>query len=278
MIYSAKFLSDRHFRPVIFAAAFFAFALQQEASADSSYVLRNGNATATFSPRSEYGMSAFGVDGEDQLWRQTFFYGLGHGAEANLSTLQSHSSLLSPNTLKTTYSSSLFKIEVNYVLTGGAWGSGTAAVSEKIKITNLTSSALDFHFFQYVDFDLGGNGYIDSANLVQDNQGRFTGAIQQNSGYYFANELASPGANHAEVGLDQSILNKLNDDCATTLSDNTGPVFGDAVWAFQWDLTLAANDSFSIDINKGLYLAPEPSSLTMLLVGAAALAIRRRKS
>src|SRR6478736_1553390 len=277
MIYSAKFLPSQHFKPFIFAATIAFLAFQQEASA-SDYVLRNGNATATFNPRSEYGMSGFGVDGENQLWRQTFFYGLGHGAEANLSTLHSHSSLLSPNTLKTTYSSSLFKIEVNYVLTGGAWGSGAASVGEKIKITNLTSSALDFHFFQYVDFDLGGNGYIDSANLVQDNQGRFTGAIQQNSGYYFANEFVSPGANHAEVGLDQSILNKLNDDCATTLGGNVNPTSGDAVWAFQWDLTLAANDSFSIDINKGLYLAPEPSSLTMLLVGAAALAIRRRKS
>lgn len=222
-------------------------------------------------------MSELGVDCQDQLWRQSFFYRLGLGVEANLSTLNSHSSLLSPNTLKTTYTTSLFKIDVNYTLTGGAWGSGAAAVGEKIKITNLTSSELDFHFFQYVDFDLGGNGYIDSASLVQDDQGRFISAIQQNSGYYFATEIATPGADHAEVGLDQSILTKLNDDCATTLSDNGGPVFGDAVWAFQWDVTLAANESFSIDINKGLHLVPEPSSLTMLLMGAAVLAIRRRK-
>lgn len=277
MKYTAQNLSNRHVKPALFAAVVVAFAFQQAVATGSDFLLTDGNATAMFNPKSEYGLHNFGVDGQDQLWRQTFFYGLASGAERNLSTLNSHSTLLSANSLRTIYTYSSFKIEVNYVLTGGAWGSGSATVGEKIKITNLTGSALDFHFFQYVDFDLGGNGYIDSANLVQDDQGRFIKAIQENSGYYFASEFVSPGANHAEVGLDQSILNKLNDDCATTLTDHIGPVFGDAVWGFQWDLNLAANESFTIDINKSLYLVPEPSSLAMVLFGAAAFAIRRRK-
>lgn len=248
-----------------------------------TYTLTNGNSTATIGADTPYGMSDWTVDGQTQLYKQWFWYRKGmSGAESPINEIALKSAtLVSPSILNTVYQSgNLFSIEINYSLLGGAMGSSSSAIGEQIKINNLTGSTLNFHFFQYVDFDLGGNWLGDTVRLEQNAQGLFEKAFQTKGNAYFADEIVSPAANHGEVGLSQSILTKLNDGSPTTLSDDIGPVTGDAVWAFQWDVNIAAHQSFSIAINKSVYIAPipEPTTAALITVGVVLLGIARRRT
>ncbi len=248
-----------------------------------TYGLTNGNSMATVEADTPYGMSDWTVDGQTQLFRQWFWYRKGNtGPEKPLNYLTlSSATLVSPSVLNTVYQSgSIFSIEVTYSLLGGAIGSSSSSIGEQIKINNLTSNPLDFHFFQYVDFDLGGNHLGDTVTLEKNAQGLFEKAYQTKGNAFFADEVVSPAANHGEVGLSESTLIKLMDAYPTTLNDSVGPVTGDAIWGFQWDVVIPANQSFSIAINKSVYIAPpipEPSSIALLAVGLAALGFARRR-
>jgi hypothetical protein len=89
----------------------------------------------------------------------------------------------------------------------------------------------------------------------------------------------SPAANHGGVGLSQATLNKLDDRFATTLNGSVGPVTGDAVWAFQWDVLIDPDSSFSIDINKSVYVTPvpEPTGIALFSLAVILLGIARRR-
>lgn len=243
-----------------------------------SYVITNGNSSVTVQADTDYGMSDWTVDGQTQLYKQWFWYRTGASSkEKPINSLSSSSTLINPSTLNSLYTASNFKIDVTYSLLGGGAGSGSSAITEQIKISNLTGSALDFHFFQYVDFDLGGSYLGDTVTLEQNLLGLFEKAYQTKGNAYFADEIVSPAASHGEVGLSQSILTKLMDVSATTLNDSVGPVTGDAVWAFQWDVLIPSHSSFTIAINKSVYVVPEPSALALISVGAILLGVARRR-
>ncbi len=267
-----------------FNFAIFALAIQvavTPATQASSYTLANGNSCVTIDATSQYGMSDWTVDGVPQLYRQWFWFRNGNtGGEKSLNQLTLQCTQTSDSTLTTYYQSgNKFSIEVSYSLLGGALGSGSSTIGEQIKITNLGNSVLDFHFFQYVDFDLGGSNAGDTVQVGQNISGLFDSAYQNKGTAYFADEFVSPGATHAEVGLYPSIYNKLNDNSPTTLSDYTGPVTGDATWAFQWDKAIAVGGSLSISLNKSVYLTavPEPTAAVMLPVALAMFGIARRR-
>ena len=244
------------------------------------YNLTNGNSSVTINADTDYGMSDWTVDGQTQLYKQWFWYRKGNtGGEKTLNHLDLVSvNQSSPSTLTTLYNSSgQFNIEVSYTLLGGSGGSGNSTVGEQIKISNLSASTLNFHFFQYVDFDLGGDYHGDTVELGQNVSGLYDYAYQHKGNSYFADEIVSPGAQHGEVGLSQSILTKLLDSSPTTLNGNTGPVTGDATWAFQWDAAIPVGGSFSIALNKSVYVVPEPSATALIPAALAMLALVKRR-
>lgn len=272
----------------IVCAACFLFAVTvptqlAQASTNGTYILAHGNATTTIRPTDPYGNNDWTVDGQTQLFRQNFWYRNGAaGGESPLSNLQLISAIMAtPNSLNTVYQSgNNFSIAVNYSLLGGPIGSGSSSIGEQIRINNLTSNPLEFHFFQYVDFDLGGTGVGDTVTLEQNALGLFEKAFQYKGNAFFAYEVVSPAANHGEVGTWGSILTKLEDDLPTTLNDSVGPVSSDTVWAFQWDLVIAPNESFDIAINKSVSttpVIPEPSTIALISIGLAALGFARRR-
>jgi hypothetical protein len=248
-----------------------------------TYDLTDGNSTVTIKADSSYGMKNWTVDGQDQLYQQWFWYRVGsRGGEKGLNQLSLVSAdQTSDSTLTTLYQKhGKFSIEVSYSLTGGAAGSGMSSVNENIKITNLSNDALDFHFFQYVDFDLGGFHRGDTVQLGQNELGLFDSAYQYRGNTYFADEVVTPGANHAQAGKNPSLFNKLaRNNSPTTLNDRLGPLTGDASWAFQWDPSIPVGGSFSIDIKKSVSITsvPEPTALALVPVALALFGVVRRR-
>ena len=241
--------------------------------------LVDNNSVAQIDPTTPAGMFNWFVDGQDQLTQQWFWYRVGTvNPEQPINTISAPIlSLPDPRTLYTTYNNGLFSVEVDYILTGSSPGSGISDIGESIRISNLTGAPLDFHFFQYSDFDLLGTAGGDSVQLGQNLGGKYNEALQVDGSLALTETVVAPGATHGEVALFPVTLNKLNDGSATVLSDNAGPVTGDATWALQWDLTIPAGGTALISKDKYLQIIPEPTSVTLVGFGLLALlAVRRR--
>jgi hypothetical protein len=246
--------------------------------------LSDNNATANIDVGSSAGMYNWTVQGQDQLFQQWFWYRVGNtGPEAPINTISPALAVANNGTrgLSTTYSQAQFSVRVEYLLTGGLLGGTKSTIGETITINNLSASTLDFHFFQYSDFDLGGSpggdGVVIGKNLFT---GLYNTANQVHPLVTFHESVISPGANHAEVGFFPTTLNKLNDLNTDTLNDATGLTGpGDVNWAFQWDLSIAPGASAIINKSKYVELTaiPEPTTITLLLSAGALFAIRRSR-
>jgi PEP-CTERM motif len=155
----------------------------------------------------------------------------------------------------------------------------TSSIAETIKITNESSSNLDFHFFQYSHFTLGNVAGAETETLLNPNTVRVV-----RTGNLFSETVVTRAPDHYELGLttdNPNTLTRLNDSNPTTLSDGPmtrGP--GDATWAFQWNQTLAPGATLTISKDKSLQLVPEPGTLTLIsvgLLGGLAAFLRKRR-
>jgi len=263
---------------ILVLAGFFFQALPVDAHV---FTLTNDNSRVTISDPTDEGMKEWLVDGQSQLYQQWFWYRVGSsGPEKALNTVPILSEIqATPNTLVSVFGNATFQVETAYTLLGGTNGSGSSEIIEQIRIRNLTGGMLDFHFFQYTDFDVNGTYAGDTVQLGQNIFGLFDQAIQSEGNVHFADTVISPGANHGEAGLWPSILNKLNDGSPTTLNGNLGPFTGDSSWAFQWDQGIAPFDVFTISIDKKIFIVnpiPEPTALSLLVVGLIGFGLKRR--
>jgi hypothetical protein len=250
------------------------------------YTLVDNNSVANINLTSARGMYEWFVQGQNQMAQQWFWYRVGNTPEASIDTISAPSVFQStPRSLTTTYANSQFRLRIDYLLNGGATvGVGQTAnsgISESITIFNTSSSTLDFHFFQYSDYDLGGSSANDTVQLGTNLQGLFNEAVQFDGIVALTETVTTPGANHGEAAVWPLTLNKLYDGVPTTLTDNAGPVLpNDVSWAFQWDLSIASGAS--AQINKDKYLSvvivPEPSILALAGLAIFAGALWRRRS
>lgn len=248
-------------------------------------VLNHNNSSASIDTGSSAGMSNWLVDGQNVLAQQWFWYRVGLNAEAPINTL-SAPVITTPDarTLYTSYDNGSYGVRVDYLLTGFTAGSGNSDIAETITIFNHTATPLDFHFFQYSDFDLGGPAGDQVALSVNSNPlspsfGLYNTATQVDPFAGLTETVITPGANHGEVANWNTTLAKLNDGVADTLNDLPGPFGpGDVTWAFEWDLTIPAGGSLGISKDKALHinLIPEPTTLTLAALGAAVLVLRRK--
>ena len=241
------------------------------------------------------GMFNWIVEGEDHMYQQWFWYRIGgQGAEESIDSL----TRLGASTSNTNFNAgddvlmlrygdgdtaenSTFWIDIRYSLMGGEPGEQSKSlIAEEIKVTNRTASTLDFHLFQYTDFDLSDSPDDDIVMIDPDHPN--TVRQWEQAPHLTATEtVTTPVPSHFEIAPWSNTLDKLEDGVADDLDDLGGVVgYDDVTWAFQWDFTVAGYGSSPlISKQKRLELLPEPVTVLGVFVGLAALGgyIRRRR-
>lgn len=225
------------------------------------YVLTSGNSSASIDPASQAGMFNWTTDGVSLLYQQWFWYRVGStGGEASLDTLPFTATQVG-NNLDLLFTGTGFTIDVFYRLTGGTAGSNTADIAEVINITNTSTEALDFHFFQYSDFDLNRLNLSDRVHIYPTPGSWSIVQVPTGNGPMLS-ETSATSPNLGEAATYPATLNSLNDGSPTTLNGDliAGP--GDVTWALQWDEHIGARSSYIISKDKKLEpVVPEPAAI-----------------
>jgi len=235
-------------------------------------ILTDSNAMAQIDPASQAGMQAWVVDGKNYLVKQWFWLRIGAtAAEQSLDMLSPPVvSQFDAADCQIVYTNPQgLAVTLKYGLTGGDPGSGFSDMSEIIKFSNKGTTTLDLHFFQYANFTLSNGN--DSVQFLNPSQ-----VVQSATGVGLSETVVTGFPQHHEAANVPTTLVSLNDGLPTTLNDNDGPVTGDVNWAFQWDFTLAPNQSFIISKDKTINV-PEPTALVLLGVSIGCMAFRIRK-
>jgi hypothetical protein len=219
---------------------------------------------------------AWVVDGIDQLACETFFYRVGSDPEAEIATLTVDVEGTSDadfdgddDTLFVRYLGTGFEIEVRLALTGGPDGSGISDLGEQISITNTTDSVLDFHFFEYADFILTGDGGSDTVSFPNAH------TVRETAGLVILETVVTPAPSHHQASPWPALPNLLSDLDADDLDDtpaiggSIGP--GDIIWALQWDFAIAPGDTAQVSKDKRIEVIPEPETAALLLLGLGGL-------
>ena len=254
-------------------------------------LLTDGNSQVNVEAASQSGMNSWVVDGIDHLNTQWFWYrDGGMTQEQSLDTLAAPVLSSTANSLSATYTGADYEIVVEYLLTGGAAGSGSSTINEDITINNLSGSPLTLSFFQYSDFNLAGTAGGDEVLLVPPSGPPFVRAQQWEDITAGLMEVitdkeltAVTPADHGEAAFAFSTLGKLTDGFSDTLNDNVSAGEGDVTFAFQWDYNaligneIAAGGSTTISKIKALDVMPipEPGTAAVFLMGLGLMAGRR---
>jgi hypothetical protein len=248
--------------------------------AHASVILADGNSQVSIDPTSlmlpsERGLNSWTVDGTEQLKQEWYWFRIGNGPEQTIDSIGAPVvTQLGSNYVNIVYANNTVKMDLTLVLTGGEAGSHGADIAETFRVTNLTNSVLDFHAFEYNDFNLTGTPQDDTAQLLN------SSTIFQSDLYHQVTVGAVPIPTHWQIGTVPNILNALTDGLASNLSDgvaSTDPT--DAAFAFQWDKKIAARGTFIVSKDKLMEVGPvpEPSAIVAVL-GAGVLFLRRRRA
>ncbi|MFO0937273.1 MAG: PEP-CTERM sorting domain-containing protein [Gemmataceae bacterium] len=149
----------------------------------------------------------------------------------------------------------------------------TATLSHSVTFTNTNTTSLNVTLIQYIDLDL--NSVPSGSNA----SGGLSGMLVSDSSGHYSNFTPGTTPNAYQVTAYSTLRTALVNNSITNLN-NTGLPFtnGDYTGAYQWDFTIGANSSLTI--NSSLISAvPEPGSIVLIsagLAGAAGVWKKRR--
>jgi len=248
-----------------------------------TFTLSDGDSTATGDLNgSSAGMNSWSVGSQNELNKQWFWYAIGSTAPQPIDSLGLSSYYTTGNNEVTaTYQNPQLALTIDYVLSGGGVGSGSADITESISVVNNSGASINFHFYQYSDFNLLGSGANDSVQLFGvPGSWNF---VQQTAGASGIGEaIVAPDANHGEAalyGVNGQTLSELNGPSPLTLNDNASAGPGDVTWALEWDPTIANGGTFDLTKDKSLFIqvVPEPSTIALIALGLGAWGLARRR-
>jgi len=247
------------------------------------YTLTSDNSTVNVDPSSQSGISNWVVDGYGyNLYQEWFWYRVGTAGATNVAksfdTLTLTSAVLSPDGdhLDLSYLGTGFNINIGLNLKGAQAGSLVSDLAEQITVNNTSGAVLNFHLFEYTDFDLN-NSVGDKAMVVN----QFV--VDQYSGIARLSEtVVGPKADRWEIDNYANTLGRLNGNANYNLNNSpnigveAGP--GDMTWAFQWDRDIPSGGALSISKDKNLIVPLPPSALLLGsgLLGLGLLGYRRK--
>lgn len=254
------------------------------------------------------GMTSWTVNGIDHLQRQWLWYSVDGGAAAQIDAGATTSASFIGDTATLSYDNGSFLTEVVYSIYGHADAS-VSGIDERVTITNTSGGAITMSLFQYNDFDINGVANTDFAfkgAYVDDVATASTTAITQGDGATLSESNVDPatGLIAYDIVTDGSILDMLtnamaDDALSGDVNDTSVTIIGpgNIEWAWQWNLTIAAGDSFTINKQKSIsgfgaptfffgFDSPEPATIpepvSLALFGAGLMAVgmirRRRKT
>jgi len=243
--------------------------------------LKDGNSEIIIILDSQKGLNSWTVDSSDNLFQQQFWFRICEDSrEFSINTLTRVSTVLEDldsdsvdDTLTVFFEGDGLLIDISWTLKGGPIGSGASTILETINITNDDAECKDIDFFQYTDLELAG---IDQPEVLDDTVeilgGNSNIAFQSDAGSSALSEtVVSPIPDRHEVsffGVESpfNLLIKLNDEDATDLNNEKGPISGDdIIWAFQWDFELAGlngNEGETVQILKCKRIGPLVTGIT----------------
>ena len=237
----------------------------------ADFTLSHKNSSAQINiTNASAGVVNWTIDGVNSLNYQGFFYRVGNNPEALVQSISSSptvSFVQVPNVLSkldVTYANATLSVQTLFQLTGSTVGSGKGGLSETITVKNLSGAPLNFHLFQYSDFDLSGVSGGQTAQFGFDSLLQ-PYMVTQTDGTRTLTETVN--ANTAPIGRFQAdtafaTLTSLNDGSPTTLG-NSPFAAGNVTFAYQWDVILDPNGTLTI--SKLMNIVPEPAVGSMLL-------------
>lgn len=262
-----------------------AFGLLATFSLAADITLQDRNSTVVIDPTSSAGMKQWALDGRNFSAQQWFWLRMdSEASEKSLDQLapvgtpivsDSNNSGLNDTVVLNYLAAQNLAVSVTMTLRGGTTGSGKSDIGEQISFHNNGTSPVTMHFFQFCNFTLS-NGQ-DTVQMYPLKPGKYGYVEQTNPDVGIAESITSGNPEHHQAGLmsdSPSILTSLQDSGATTLSNvDDGPFTGNACWAFEWDKTIAAGDSFLISKDKSLTVVPEPANIVLLSIFGTCLFI-----
>ena len=257
--------------------AMFASMSGQGADFTLSHTVLGKTTSVDFNTVAGAGVSNWQVAGVNQLNYQWFYYRVGNsGPEAPIQNLDLTPAVVytpAERKLDLTYDNGSYSVRTLFQLNSG----NTPTLSEGITVYNYSGASLDFHFFQYSDFDLFGQAGGQSVQFFTNSvTGQYYKALQTD-GQRTVQELvntATPPIGHYEANIGNATLSSLTDGGPTTLSDSGSAGVGNVTFTYQWDVTIANGGSFQL--SKLLTIVPEPTVLSMVIIAIAGSGIMRR--
>jgi hypothetical protein len=156
-----------------------------------------------------------------------------------------------------------------YLLTGQYDGIGTSKLQIDVSVFNTGSEVLDFHLFLFNSFALNRFPTNDTAVVLS-----ATNATQYDTAMVLMT-MASLPASHYEVG--ELFFSKMSNPAPDDLNDYAGPLLYPPDFAFQWDMSIPAGESWSVGITHTLAVIPEPATMGLLGLGALGVWLVRHR-
>jgi hypothetical protein len=235
----------------------------------TAYTLSNSTWNVTFDTAVSSGLPHGQVPGVVNLVQQSLYYSINGGslnAVTNLSLNLSKSGINNPRITAKYTSAGNLSVAAAYTLNG-------TALSENITFQNLSTSSQTVSLFQFSDLILGGASGAQLVNMISNSPTQYE-ADQTGGGISLQNQVqfvgTITGTTEMQADGNGALFGPFVSGPPNILDNVTWNASGNAVFAYEWDVTLAPGTSFQIS-EISTITVPEPSAMALIMSGLLGL-------